>query len=112
MNENYSNWGQEEFLTFVLIHAALADFEIQEEEHEIIAGLIPSHRFRNILKFHKKNSDFDNINVIMDLKNKFCNSDEARQKLFREIKSVFHSDGRYNLHEKNMDRALNLILAS
>jgi len=110
--EDYTNWNHDEFLTFVLIHAALADFEIQDEEHDIISIIVPEKRFKGLLKFHKGNKDFENINIILKLKDKFCSTEEEKQKVCDEIKTVFDSDGDYNLYERNMDMALNLILAS
>ena len=110
MTENYQTWTHDEYMTFVLIHAAFADYQLQNEENELIEQILPSIRYKNLHQFHRKNKDIENINIIMNLKEKFCNTEELKAELINKIRSVFYSDGKFNIYEKNMDRAFNLIL--
>ena len=109
MNEDYKNWNEDEYLTFVLIHAAFADYEIQNEENDIISKILPEDRFKKLITFHKSNKDIDNINIIMSLTDRYCPTSESKKEIHGKIKSLFHADGKYNFYEKNMDRIFDLI---
>jgi hypothetical protein len=110
MNEDYKNWNGDDFFVFVLIHAAFADSQLQEEEQSIIAGILPGHRYIELIEFHKQNKDFENLNIIMELKGKYCNTAELKQIYRMKIQSIFDADGDFNLMERNMQRVFELIL--
>jgi len=110
MNDSYKNWNFDDFLSFILFHAAMADFNFAEAEKELMLKHVSQEKLTEIRNFHKHNSDYENIQVIMYCKEKFCADSNATDKIEAAIKTMFDSDGDFNLLERNMYRAIDLIL--
>lgn len=110
MIKPYTEWSFDEFVSFMMIHVAMADFQIAEEEKEIILKSIPLDRYNEMKNYHQKNSDYQNIQIIMYFKDKYCDTDENRKKLFDQLDEIFYSDGVFNVLEKNMRHAMQLLL--
>lgn len=111
MNESYKEWNFEDFISFLLYHAAMADFKFADEEKKLLLKHVSEEKLNQIKIFHKNNSDYENIQVFMYCKDKFCTDSDAIQKVESAVKSMFDSDGEYNLLEKNMSRAIELLMS-
>jgi hypothetical protein len=66
-------------------------------------------KLNQIRHFHKSNSDFQNIQLILHFKDLFCKNAEDIDKVKDTIKEVFDSDGDYNMYEKTMKNAFDLL---
>ena len=110
MIKPYAEWTFDEFVSFMMIHVAMADFEIAEEERDIILKSIPMERYVEMKNFHQKNSDYQNIQIIMSLKDKYCDTEENKKRLFDKLDEIFYSDGVFNINEKTMRSAMHLLL--
>ena len=109
MKRDYENWEYDDFFVFLLIHAAMADFVIQDEEKDIILQLISKDEFKEFKKFHDRNNDYENIQVIMNTKERLGITKQDKDKIFDGIKTIFFADGEYNLNERIMNYAFELL---
>lgn len=111
MNKNHENWTFDEYMSFILYHAAMADFNFADEEKAALLKIVNSDKLNEIRNIHKNNSDFENIQIILFFKEKFCKDDPDKiLEVEAAIRNMFDSDGEYNLLERNMKRALDMLL--
>lgn len=111
MSLNYENWTYEDYVAFVLLHVAKADFNISIEESNILDECISSDRLKELKKIHKNNSDFENVNIIMKLGSKYCSEKTEKEKLMERVMELIMADDEYNIYEKNMKRSLEILLS-
>jgi len=109
MGTNYKEWNYDEFIAFVMLYAANADYEIVEDEKELIIGKVGEQEYKQLLKFASGNHDTENINIILELKKKYITTKEDLADLFDQINEVINADGVVNLYEKNMNNALHFL---
>jgi len=109
MDANYNKWSYDEFIAFVMLYAANADYEIVEDEKELIIGKVGEKEYKELLKYSNNNHDTENINIILDLKKKHIKTEEDLAELFDQINEVINADGVVNLYEKNMNNALHFL---
>lgn len=89
----------------------MADFNFADAEKAILLKIVNSDKLNKIRNIHKNNSDYENIQIILYFKDKFCKDNPDKIIEVEEaLKNMFDSDGEYNLLEKNMKRALDMLL--
>jgi predicted secreted protein len=110
MKDLYKNWTFDEYLTFIMYYAAMADFTITPEEKDMMLQTIGIEKFNEVKVFHTQNTDYENIQAIYYFKEKYCTDDLKLQKVHDVIIKMFDVDGDYNFYEKNMKRALDMLL--
>jgi hypothetical protein len=110
MKDIYKSWDFEKFVTFIMYHSAMADFNLAPEEKDIIIKRTGLDEFQELRAFHKQNSDYENIQVILYFKEKFLDDKEQLKPVYDSINKIFNADGEYSYFEKNMMRAFQLLL--
>jgi len=102
-------WSYDDFIAFVMIYAAYADFKIVEEEKDVIVDEIGLDRYIEIYRFFRKNRDAENVSIIVDLKQKYIVTDEQQDELFEYVNKIIQADGVVNLLESQMKDTLNFL---
>jgi len=110
MKDIYKEWDFEKFITFMMYYAAQADFVFTAEEKEMILKRIGLEEYNELRTFHNKNSDYENIQVVLYFKSKFLDEREDIDKVYDAMNNVFNADGDFSLYEKNMMRAFHMLL--
>jgi uncharacterized tellurite resistance protein B-like protein len=110
LNEITSAWGKNEFLAFLLFHIANADLELREEEMMFIENLLDEKQFKTIRKIWSKCNDFECLNVIRELRNKFYEGEEGKETLLVEMKALAGSDDTLSPIEAAMIMSLKKLL--
>jgi len=111
MNDIYKTWDFEKFITFIMYHVAMVDFNLAPEEKSLLLKRVSVEEFNDIRLFHKKNSDYENIQTILYFKDKFCQTTEAVDKVYDAMNAVIFADGEFNMYERNIKRAFQMLLA-
>jgi hypothetical protein len=109
MDTNYQNWEYQDFIDFIIYHASMADFKFSDDEKELLLKYMDQQKLNQIRHLHKSNSDFQNIQIILHFKDIYCKNADDTDKVKATIKEVFDSDGDYNMHEKTMKAAFDLL---
>ena len=109
MEEVIENWEYDDFLHFLLIHAALSDFEISDDEKDLIIKTATEDKYHELLEFYHKNSDFENMIIIHEFKERFLNSPEKIEEVFQKVDDLFYADGEFSINEKNLNITLKMI---
>jgi hypothetical protein len=101
MKRDYNNWTYQDFLSYMLIYAASSDLNISEEEREYIQKRVEKDEFKEILKCFNKHSDYERIEVVKTLGEKYSNDIGSKSELRKELIKLFYADDDYSILEKN-----------
>lgn len=110
MSDSLLDWSKDNFINFLLLHVAKSDFELSEEEIDIIKSRMSDSEFKEISKLHKNNSDYQNIQIIQNMAEKFCRTSESKNEIMSKVTDMVMADDVFNIHEKTMINALNMLL--
>lgn len=109
--ENFeTNWSKEELKVYLLVYCANADLCESKEENEFILPKIKGHGFEKIHDEFDQDNDFQSIQKIRWTLEKYGYSKDGVDRLFKEIKELFLSDGKYDTLEQNLFRGLKHII--
>lgn len=110
MSTDLENWTKREFLAFVLLYAATADYEITPEERENIIQRTGKSEMRKAEENLASLSDYDTIQTIVSYKEAYFRNEEEKDELLEDLRNLFESDHNFEIREQNMMRALQRIL--
>ncbi|KAA3600891.1 MAG: hypothetical protein DWQ06_08700 [Calditrichaeota bacterium] len=99
-----------DFKAFLFLYAARADFNVSEEENDILVEIVSEKRLKELKKLSDSMSDYEVIQLIMELKDKYLMTDATKDRLLEEIMDLFKSDDDFSINERNIFRALKRIL--
>lgn len=100
----------DEFLCFLLIHAAYADYEFSDSEKKHIKTKFGSDMYEEIHNYYLEKSEFECLQEIMNYKLKHYPNKDQRKILLIELKAMFNADGEFNSLEKNLEQFLERII--
>ncbi len=103
MNEDYiTNWTKEEFLAYILLYSAQADYVETEEEKSMIISKVGSDAFQKIHDELENDNDYASIQKIMNNVERFDYSQDQLEDIIKEMRSLFLSDGHFDQVEQNL----------
>lgn len=97
----HENWSKEDFLAYVLIYAAYANFELNPKERDFILKKVGTEEFEKILRIYKKHSDIEKVETVRLLSEKYCRDLEDRCQIRKELLQLFFADEDFGVLEKN-----------
>jgi hypothetical protein len=103
-------WTRDEFLAYILIYAALADYTEGQEETDFIKAEIGESVYQEIKEEFDADSDMERINKIANYSSGEEFDKEYADMVMHEVTDLFLADGEYSLLEKNLRRALKHII--
>ena len=86
------NWTFDQFLGFVLIHAANADDGIAKKEQRLLESKVGKDTIEEMMFIYEDLSDIETINVILSYKEKYFPTEADRDSLLSEISKVLAVD--------------------
>lgn len=107
---NKEKWSYDHFLSLVLLYASYADFEYTQDEKEHILSYVQPHILTEVETTFDKLGDFDQLNLIMNLKPQFVKTAEDKSQILHVLRNHFKSDGDYSKLEGNLYRFLEKLL--
>lgn len=111
MSENsYLAWQYDEFIAFIMLYAAHEDGDISEDESDIIKEKIGKERYKKLYKVLNSNINFDNMEIILELKDKFIKKDSDLEKVFQSIEEIIMADGEVTKFEQDMINSISFLL--
>lgn len=94
-----------DFLAYVMIYAADADFVITEEEEAHIRNVVGDNTYIAMLDLFDSHNDAETVAFISQLKKQYLN-EESNEALLKIVKEVFLVDGHFAASEKALYEAL------
>lgn len=104
-----SNYTFKDFIAYVMIFAAGANFEISPEEKEHIVSKVGEDEFNAMLELFETHNDIESIEFILELEKLHVEEGEESQ-LLNVIKETIFADGEQDELEQNTFIALTRLL--
>ena len=99
-----------EYLAYILLYAANADFEMAKAEMDIIRESISREDFRKIKKSFDEANDAERLSVIMHYRDAYLDVLVDSPAVMNQLKAIFMADEKYSAVEKAVFIFLNKLL--
>ena len=105
------HWTKEELVAYILLYTAHSNFDEANTEKNVIISKVDMQTFQKIHDEFDKDNDYQSLQkIIKGVEEHNYNNDDL-QSLFIDIKTLFLSDGEYDVLERNMFMYLKKILS-
>lgn len=108
--EDLKDWKYIDFKAYILIHAANADFNIQQEELDLLLKKLGHAEVEKVQKAYKNHKDLEKSELIYNLSHKFCPELKQKEMLMEEIVEVLRSDNVFSSTEKAFVTAVRKLI--
>jgi hypothetical protein len=95
------NWNYSEFLAFVLLYAANADFEENPKEIALIESKVGSAALKKAHEVFDEKNDYQRIEFITSFQNNFFADQDSKKMIYADMEEVFMADKDFSLLERN-----------
>jgi hypothetical protein len=106
-----NNFTRSEFILYLLLYAAEADFKIVNTERKFIIAHTSKKEYSHVYKIFERDSDFEKIEKIQSYRNQYFASKQEAEELMKEVLALLKADQEYCLYEQNFIRIFHKILA-
>lgn len=107
MNTSFeTDWTREEFKAYLLTYVANANYFETEDEKEVILGMVSGDAYKKIHKELAHDNDYQSIQKIIYNLEKYHYSKDELNNLVADIQRVFNAEGKHDILEENIIRAL------
>ncbi|MEZ5197620.1 MAG: hypothetical protein R2764_14875 [Bacteroidales bacterium] len=110
MRTTFDSWTKEDFLTYILLYAANADFTISKEEKQFILNKVDVDEYEKIHRIFQKHSEHQRSETVRLLGQQYCNDPSNKCEIRKEIIKLFFADDDYSILEKNFFIGIKKIL--
>lgn len=110
MKDNVNHWTKEELKMYLLLFCANADFTASKSETDLIKLKGKHSNFDKIHAEFESDNDYQSIQKIQSAVARHGYSSNEIESLYKEIKELFLSDGKYGILEQNLYIGLRHIL--
>jgi len=100
------DWTRDELVAYILLFAANSDFKEDNKERDIIISKVDMETFQDIHNEFDNDNDYQGIKKIMTSLEQHNYEKEDIDLLMADIKTLFFSDGEFNILERNMLKSL------
>ncbi|MCB9227686.1 MAG: hypothetical protein H6578_11035 [Chitinophagales bacterium] len=99
----------EEFIAYIMIYAATADFEIRDKEEKHIKKMVGDATYFEMLDLFETHNDIEALEFIEEQRRVHLNEEFSKENLLHIAKEVFLVDGKFDASEKALYEALKLL---
>ncbi|MCB0651801.1 MAG: hypothetical protein KDC85_11040 [Saprospiraceae bacterium] len=110
MSDKMPNWSKNEFLGYLFMYCAHADYIETEEEKDLIKSKIDKEVYQKIHQEFDGDNDYESIEKIVAAAGKYYPTPEAKEILVSEIMKLFLSDGTFDTMERNIFLGLKRLI--
>jgi uncharacterized membrane protein YebE (DUF533 family) len=110
MSKIPTNWSYEEFHAFAMLYAANVDGEISEQEENLIQQQIAPEAYQQIKSLFLTCDDADCLDVMLQYRSKYIATPEAKEKILKDMSTIFEVNHRYVQIERELLHLLNRML--
>ncbi|WP_299521783.1 hypothetical protein [Winogradskyella sp.] len=106
------DWTRDELVAYILLFAAHADFKENNRERDVIISKVDLNTFQEIHNEFDNDNDYQGIQkIITSLRQHNYDKDDV-EILLADIKTLFFSDGEFDINERNMLKSLGRLFKS
>jgi len=106
------DWTRDELVAYILLFAAHSDFKEDNHERNVIISKVDMNTFQEIHDEFDRDNDYQGIQKIMTSLKQHNYDKNDVEVLLADNKTLFFSDGEFNINERNMLKALERLFKS
>ena len=110
MTDTHPKWNFQEFSSFLMLYAAMADNVVTPEEKTIIIEKVDHSRYEKLCAEFNEMSEEIRDDVILSYKGLYFPTIPRRDELLSMVKKEFLADGEYSFVEKSLMRTLEKLM--
>lgn len=110
MSQQKPNWTYNEFLAYLLLYAANADFTVKKEEKAILFSKVDKDVYKTIRKAFEKANDYKQLQTIISFREEYYNDIDSKDRILKDLKDIFLADEEYTTLERAIFTGLRRIL--
>jgi hypothetical protein len=84
--------------------------EVTDTELDLICKQVGQACYEKVLPTLKSQSDYQNLQLILELRNKFYPGDSGKEELLATARKIFETDGKFSEMERIYDKGLRRLL--
>jgi hypothetical protein len=104
------NWTYNEFLAFLLLHAANDDLEAGKKEIELIKTKVGADVVKTVSEEMEGLNDSQQLNLLLSYEERYFLDKESKEKIYADMKEVYMVDHDFSIMEQNAFRMLKKII--
>jgi len=105
-----TNWTRAEFKAYLLAYCAESDYIETDEQKDYILDLVSSETYKSVHRELSHDNDYQSIQKIQYNLEKFNYSKNEIETLLNDVRNLFLADGKIDVLEENLFRALKKLL--
>jgi thiosulfate/3-mercaptopyruvate sulfurtransferase len=86
------NWTYNDYLNFIMVYAAHADLELNEDEIELLIKKMGQSNYEQANHLFNKVKDVEAIDIVYEFKNKYIKTEDDKSRLMATIDEILFSD--------------------
>ena len=106
------DWTRDELVAYILLFAAHSDFKEDNRERDVIISKVDMNTFQDIHDEFDGDNDYQGIQKILTSLRQHNYDKDDVSLLLADIKTLFFSDGEFNINERNMLKSLERLFKS
>jgi acyl-CoA-binding protein len=110
MSTQNPSWTQNDFISLLMLYASKADMQTTDDEISWIKERFATERFDQVKGTFHQQSDYENIQMIEALKERFFPNEEKQRTLETYLKELFKADGSVSHLEEQIMMGLKRLL--
>ena len=106
----HPKWNRDQFLTFLLLYASMADMQYSDQEREYILSRVEPDTLQEVKKEFDQCKDFECLQIIEAYRARYLDTPDKKSVFLTRIEELFQSDGEYSITENNLFLMLRKLL--
>jgi len=110
MTDTHPKWNFQEFSSFLMLYAAMADEVVTPEEKKIILEKVDHVRYDKLCMEFKEMTPKERDEIILTYKGLYFPTVPRRNELLSMVKKEFLADGEFSFVERSLMRTLEKLM--
>lgn len=102
MQTNTDNWTQKEFFALLTLYVSRVNDHTPDDDIRWIREHFGAEAYESAQILYNRQSEYDNIQSLLQLRERLCPGHEGRQEIHRCLEDFFMLDGRFTQMEQHV----------
>lgn len=110
MDKNKTNWNENEFRIYLLLHAAYCDMKLTEEEKAMIISKSLEDEYLTVRKQFEEDNDYERVQTILSFRDKYFPSTNDVDSLLKDVAVLLGCNDIVTMQERYFFKRLKQLL--
>jgi thiosulfate/3-mercaptopyruvate sulfurtransferase len=101
---------ENEFMMYLLLYAAHADFKLTEEEKSLITSTACNNTYSNVFRQFEQDNDYARLNTILSYRQQYYPKEDDVERVLAAVARLLGCDDKVTLQERYFFKRLKQLL--